>query len=133
MVLCAMFTLGLYMSVWYALRKDSLTKLDPTQSKRTDALVKGFIAVHVLYLCAAFVPELADVAGLLFLCFMGILFYVSFTVRGLLRGYAQRVSPGNPVNAFIAPSAVWAVLLGIFYLQTHINRMIDARLLEAQP
>jgi hypothetical protein len=132
MMLCAIFTLGLYMSIWYILRRDSLTKLDPDRSKRTDALVKGFIVVHVLYFCSAFVPELADVAGLLFLCFMGIFFYVSFTVRGLLRGYAQRMSPGNPVNAFIAPSAVWTALFGIFYLQTHINRMIDARLLEAR-
>jgi hypothetical protein len=133
MVLCAMFTLGLYMSIWYVLRKDSIMKLDPAQSKRTDAIIKGFVVVQVLYFCSVFVPELLDVAGLLFLCFMGMLFYTSFIVRELLRGYAERMSPGNPVNAFIAPSVIWTVLFGVFYLQAHINRMLDAHLLEAQP
>jgi hypothetical protein len=133
MVLCAIFTMGLYISVWYILRKDSLMKLDPAQSKKTDALIKGLAAVHCLCFAALFVAELLDVAGLLSLCLTGMSVYVPLAVRGLLRGYAARVSPGNPVNAFIAPSAVWTCLFGVFYLQAHINRMIDGRLLEAQP
>ena len=132
MVLCTLFTMGLYISIWCWLRRESLMMLDPAQSKRTDQLVKGLVGVHIFYFFALFTPDLQDVAGLLSMCFIGMEIYISFTVRGLLRGYAERVSPRSPANALIASSAVLTFLFGIFYLQGQINRMIDVRLLEAK-
>jgi hypothetical protein len=66
------------------------------------------------------------------MCFLGMFVYIAFTVRGLLRGYAERVSPRSPANAFVAVSSVWTFLFTIFYLQGQINRMIDMRMLEAK-
>ena len=132
MILCSILTMGFYMSIWYMLRRESIMKLDPAQSKRTDTIIKGFVGVHIFYFCAMSIAELFDIAGLLSLCFLGMLFYVPFVVRGLMRGYAERVAPRNPANALIAPNPVWTFLFGIFYLQSQINRMIDMRLLDAK-
>ena len=132
MVLCTLFTMGLYISVWCWLRRESLMMLDPAQSKRTDQLVKGLVGVHIFYFFALFTPDLRDVAGLLSMCFLGMLVYIAFTVRGLLHSYAERMSPRSPANAFVAASSAWTFLFTIFYLQGQINRMIDMHLLEAE-
>jgi hypothetical protein len=76
--------------------------------------------------------ETGEAPGILTLCVIAAYIYMSFYVRGLLRAYAERVSPDRHLNAFVAPSVIWTFLFGVFYLQTQINRMIDARLLDAK-
>jgi hypothetical protein len=132
MIFCSIFTLGLYFSVWYWLRKDAIKALDPAQSQKTDKLIKGCVAVHIIYWVFLVILYDLEVASLLWLCWIGAFIYLAFVMRGLMRSYAARVSPQSPLIAYVAPSVLWTVVFQIFYLQTHINRMIDARLLDAK-
>jgi hypothetical protein len=135
MVICCLCTLGLYYSIWYVLRRESFKALDPGR-KKTGGKLWGLLVVHILYLLVTMGarndPELAEAREPIFLCFTAFVVYVAWTMRELLRSYAARVAPQNALGALVAPSALWTVLFGPFYLQSSINRMIDARLLEAR-
>jgi len=133
MILLTLITMGFYIGVWHILRRKSLMKLDPARAQKTDLLVKGLVVVQILYYCS--IRGLFGFEKALSLCFIVMLVYAAFVIRGLLRGYAERVAPRSPANVFIvfiAASALWTFLFGFLYLQGQINKMIDARLLEAR-
>ena len=132
MILLTCFTFGIYIMVWYWLRRESLMNLDPAQSKRTDTLIKGLVGLQVLNLLSFFTPDLMDMNSWISLCMFAISVYLPFYIRSLLRSYVDRVFPRNPASVFIATSYIWTLVFNIFYLQSQINRMIDARLLDAQ-
>ena len=132
MLLLTLCTMGYYPSLWFFFRREGLKKLNPDTAKKTDTLIYACMALQA---CGIFIvfskdPDLLEAASTINLCFWGCLIYTAFFIRSLLRNYAVRTAPNSPLPAFIAPSALWTFLFSIFYLQSHINQMLNVRLLE---
>lgn len=136
MLICWICTLGLYSSIWYLSRKGGLKALDLSQSRKTDGLIKAYAVLHCIFFYAFFIGKTegpdSEFFSAVLLIFAGFSIYLACVVRALLRGYASRMTQQNTADAFVAPSLFWTSLLGIFYLQAHINRMMDARLIDAK-
>lgn len=132
MILLTLFTCGLYVGIWFYMRRDELGRLDETGTKKTTTLINGVIASQAAFVAMAFLAtpdsEEASIITLLMLVFCGLLVYASFHIRALLRKRAARISPQSV--AFVAPSGFLTFFFTIYYLQIHINRMISARMLD---
>ncbi len=136
MLLLCIFTLGLYCGIWYLRRRGELKKLDPAQSQKMDVLINIYAVCLSFYLIVFFLrgshPEIADFISFMNLTMLGISFYISCFVRKALRFYVAHGDTRGTLLAFVAPSLLWTCVFGIFYLQAHINKLINARVFEAR-
>ena len=133
MVVITLITQGLYLSFWFFLRRKEFADLSPKASKASSIFV-GLLGVHVFYLLGILGylgnpgQELLDILASLSFALWGAMIYAAVIARGALAEFASVRGRGE-----FAGSILWAVIFNAFYLQSQINRMVDARLLNRAP
>ena len=132
MVVLAIVTLGMYVSVWFFTRRKKFGELTP-KGKKAEMTFATLIGAHVIYLFV-FVGYLGNPVGLeevltlTWYCLYGSIIYASVVARSCLAEFAKQAAPQSDY----AGSTLWAVILNVFYLQSQVNKMIDARILSAE-
>ena len=134
MVVLAIVTMGLYCSIWFYVRRGQFMELSPKlKDKNKQYLFGGLLGVHIFYLLGTmsylgtFDPDLLYGLQLCWYITLGTIIYISVYARSALAELSM--SRGSR----FADSTLWAVVLNAIYLQSQINRMIDARILGEQP
>jgi predicted permease len=132
MAVFAVITLGLYLSVWFFVRRGRFAELSP-KAKNAGFLFGGLLGVHIFYALGIFGylgspdGELYSVVQVLGWMLMGVMIYSAVIARSALADFAASRGRGPD----FAGSAAWAAVLNALYLQSQINRMVDARVLNA--
>jgi hypothetical protein len=128
-------TLGFYGSVWFFLRRRKFSALSPKASKA--GMIFGvLLGVHIVYLIlmlAYFGDPTGETTGafsIVSYVLMGMIIYSAVTVKSALVEFAAGSRQRGDAN--FAGSVVWTVVFNCLYLQSQINRMIDARVLAAE-
>ena len=128
MILLVVVTFGLYVSGWFFARRRKFRELSP-KGKNTPAAFGALLTVHIIYLFVLLghfggenPAETAGVVSMTWWCLWGTLIYASTVARSCLA----------ELRRDYAGSMIWTVLLTCFYLQSQINAMIDARVLNAE-
>jgi hypothetical protein len=135
MIVLLIVTLGLYSSIWFFLRRHKFKALSPKASK-AGGIFGGLLGVHIVYfilMLAYFGDPTGETTGVFSLVsyvLMGTVIYAAVTVRSALLDFAARSR--QPGDSNFAGSVVWTVVFNCLYLQSQINRMIDARVLVAE-
>jgi len=128
MVVCAIITLGLYLSMWFFVRRKQLAELSP---KVKSSVFGGLLGIHIFYLLGSFAywgspdAELFSAVEMFGYVLMGAMIYSAIIVRAAL----AELAASRIRDSKFAGSIVWAVIFNALYLQSQINRMLDARLL----
>lgn len=137
LVMLALFivTGGLYSTVWFLFRRDDLDQIAyPPFNRKAGMLINFYVCSQLaLYLVAALWGigyELAVFFSAFSFLLAVISIYLALLIRDILRIYVARTAPDNPLSDFVAPSILWTCLFGVFYLQSHINKLIDAHFFE---
>ena len=134
MVVFTLITIGLYLSFWFFLRRKEFAEISPKAGKASGIFV-GLLGVHIFYLLAflGFLgspdQELLDIVAMLSYALWGAIIYAAFIVRAALAELAELHGRGME----FAGSILWTLVFNAFYLQSQINRMVDARLLNRAP
>jgi len=127
MLFFAIITLGLYLSIWFFVRREQFIELMP--KKNTRYLFGCLLGLHIFYVLGylsylvtpdADLLSSVELFGYMFIVMM---IYMAYITRAALAEFAA--SRGSK----FADSIVLAILLNALYLQSQINRMLDARLL----
>jgi hypothetical protein len=132
-VLLAIVTMGLYLSIWFFIRRGQLMGLSPKLKDKGRYLFGVTLGLHVFYLLGVLGylgtpdPELLGALQMFWYLTWGLIIYLSMLVRSALAELAA--SRGSS----FAGSLLWTIIFNALYLQSQINRMIDARILGAQP
>ena len=129
MVIYAIITLGVYLSAWFYVRRKQLAELSP-KIKNARYLFGSILCLHIIY-ALGFLGYLGDPDGEL-LSALQMLWYLiwaglicsSFVVRAALAELSEKN------GSDFANSVIWAVLFNSLYLQSCINGMLDARILD---
>jgi len=134
-------TFGLYVSAWYFVRRRKFSELSP-KGKKAGAIFGALLAVHIIYLLVVLgrfggdnPAETADVLSIMWYCFMGMAAYAAIFARSCLAELAKNAQGSAPQSfsdSGYADSIIWTVILNCLCLQSQINRMIDARVLNAE-
>jgi hypothetical protein len=131
-VLFALFSVGLYISIWFFVRRKEFASL--SQKAKNATLVFGsLLAIHIFYVLGVFGylgnpdNELLDALVIIWYAMIGVMIYSAFIARAALAEFSA--SRGMS----FAGSIVWTVLLNALYLQSQINHMLDARVLNVAP
>ena len=131
MVVLTIITTGLYFSIWFYVRRRQFAELSTKKNLRS--LFGGLLGVHIFYLLGCFAywgspdADLLTATSLFGYVFMGVMIYSAIIARAALAETAA--SRGSK----FAGSIVWTVFFNALYLQSQINRMLDARILGEQP
>lgn len=138
MVLLSVVTLGIYSGVWLYLRREAFNRLSPT-IRLEEPLVWGVLGLSVLNAAFSFSDaacrfgESSFLSSLLSLGSFVLMVVVAFRLRAMLRDYARRRDPSSLAAEQVARSGLWTFLFSFLYIQHHLNRLIDAGLVDTPP
>jgi len=130
MLVFAVITLGLYLSAWFFVRRKAFVEISPKAAKAS-GIFGGLIGIHIFYLLGYLGylgnpdAEMLNIASMLSYVLWGAMIYSAVIARSALAELAESRGRGSE----FAGSILWTVIFNAFYLQSQINRMIDARLL----
>ncbi len=134
MILWGVLSLGIYLYAWLQLRIASFnamgrSKLPSWIGYLLILLQLGSLLIGFLPLFAHVSPEEARSLGLFSWIPFLVGLYVWFTLRRILKEYAERL--GGPIPAAqVANNPVMTFFFGPLYMQYHINKMIEARMID---
>ncbi len=134
MLALTVITLGLYPSAWFLYRRGDIKQIDRTGTKILDNLIHFYVfsqlALYIIFGLWEFGYLFGAYLSFIGMVMTAISIYLALYIRELLRTYVANAAPENPLNAFVASSILFTCFLGVFYLQTHINILIDAHVFE---
>ena len=132
MLLFALITLGIYISAWFFSRRKKFAELSP-KAKNAGPVFGVLLCVNVIYVLAylGFIGDqgggLGGIAEVLMYVYLGVLIYSSYITHAAIADFAATQARG--VN--FAGSLVLAILFNALYIQSKINKMLDARVIDA--
>ena len=135
MILLSLVTLGIYPGVWLYLRREAFNRLSAA-ARLEDFLVYGVLGANILSVAVSVADAASSygstsfLASLVSLASFVLTVLAAFRIRTQLRDYARRKDPSGLAADQVARSPLWTFLFSFLYIQHHLNRLLDAGLLE---
>jgi len=124
MALLFIASLGLYLVIWYFIRREEIKKI-----VRDDAKLNTLIITYVFIVIMNFL--LPGMEYLIILLYFGLTAHFACVIRVALKKYVY--DSGNVQTfAHVMPSMLLTAIFQIFYLQIHINSLIESRVFYEQ-
>lgn len=127
-VIFSILTLGIYPACWIFLRRRQINALASTE-KLSDFVAFLPLGLTLISLLFGMSLEGEDSPDWMSLISFALWIWIAFRMRRMLRDHVAGIAP-DYAEGNVAPSKLWTFLFTCFYIQHHINRLIDVDILR---